>query len=72
MPKKEHLPRRNQARWKTIGGWGYWLGILFVWDGPVLVGRTHTGRVTVDLLEINRDEAADLRRYLILEGSFSA
>jgi hypothetical protein len=42
----------------------------FVWDGPILVGRTHTGRVTIALLEINRAEAVDLRAYLILEGSF--
>jgi hypothetical protein len=42
----------------------------FTWDGPILVGRTHTGRVTIELLEINRAEAVELREYLILEGSF--
>jgi hypothetical protein len=42
----------------------------FTWNGPILVGRTHTGRVTITLLEINRDEAVDLRQYLILEGAF--
>jgi HNH endonuclease len=42
----------------------------FAWHGPILVGRTHTGRVTITLLEINRDEAVDLRRYLIQEGAF--
>jgi hypothetical protein len=42
----------------------------FAWNGPILVGCTHTGRVTITLLEINRDEAVDLRRYLILEGAF--
>jgi hypothetical protein len=42
----------------------------FEWDGPYLVGRTHTGRVTITLLEINRPEAVDFREVLILEGSF--
>ncbi|WP_165223103.1 HNH endonuclease [Aquisphaera insulae] len=42
----------------------------FLWDGPVLVGRTHTGNVTLGLLQINRDEAVDLREYLIREGVF--
>lgn len=40
----------------------------FEWDGPVLVGRTHTGRVTIALLEINRPEAVELREYLIRES----
>jgi len=42
----------------------------FEWNGPHLVGRTHTGRVTLALLEINRPEAVEFREYLILEGSF--
>ena len=42
----------------------------FDWDGPYLVGRSHTGRVTLVLLEINRHEAVDFREYLIREGSF--
>lgn len=42
----------------------------FAWDGPYLAGRTHTGRVTIDLLAINRAEAVELRAYLIREGSF--
>jgi hypothetical protein len=42
----------------------------FVWDGPILVGRTHSGRVTIDLLQINRAEAVELREFLIHEGSF--
>ena len=42
----------------------------FVWNGAILVGRTHTGRVTIDLLQINRAEAMELREYLIREGSF--
>jgi hypothetical protein len=40
----------------------------FAWDGPVLVGRTPTGRVTIVLLEINRLEAVELREYLIREA----
>jgi hypothetical protein len=40
----------------------------FAWDGPVLVGRTLTGRVTIALLEINRPEAVELREYLIRES----
>jgi hypothetical protein len=39
----------------------------FAWDGPVLVGRTLTGRVTIALLEINRPEAVEFREYLIRE-----
>jgi hypothetical protein len=40
----------------------------FAWDGPVLVGRTLTGRVTIALLEINRPEAVEFREYLIRES----
>ncbi len=42
----------------------------FEWKGPYLAGRTHTGRVTIVLLWINRVEATDLREHLIREGSF--
>jgi HNH endonuclease len=42
----------------------------FGWNGPYLVGHTHTGRVTIALLEINRFEAVEFRAYLIREGSF--
>jgi hypothetical protein len=42
----------------------------FEWNGPYLVGLTHTGCVTIDLLEINRLEAVSFREYLIREGSF--
>ena len=45
-------------------------GRHFMWNGPYLVGRTYTGCVTIDLLEINRFEAVQLREYLIREGSF--
>lgn len=40
----------------------------FVWDGATLVGRTHTGRVTITLLEINRFEAVELREALRRES----
>ena len=39
----------------------------FAWEGPVLTGRTVTGRVTISLLEINRSEAVELRGYLLRE-----
>ena len=42
-------------------------GRHFAWSGPVLVGRTVTGRVTITLLEINRPEAVEFREYLIRE-----
>ena len=42
----------------------------FRWDGPVLVGLTPIGRVTVIVLEINLDYRIDLRRGLIDEGVF--
>ncbi len=42
----------------------------FKWEGPILIGRTHTDRITIDLLEINRAEAVDFREFLIREGSF--
>lgn len=42
----------------------------FRWDGPYLVGRTPTGRVTVALLRINDDVRVELRDELIAEGSF--
>ncbi len=42
----------------------------FRWDGPVLLGLTPTGRVTVTVLEINLDYRVDLRQDLIEEGIF--
>jgi hypothetical protein len=45
-------------------------GRHFVWNGEYLVGRTHTGRVTINLLQINRSEAVALRAHLIREGCF--
>ena len=34
---------------------------ISTWDGPYPVGRPHTGRATIALLEINRPEAVDFR-----------
>jgi hypothetical protein len=45
-------------------------GSHFEWHGAYLAGRTHTGSVTIALLEINRAEAVEFREYLIAEGSF--
>jgi hypothetical protein len=39
----------------------------FRWDGPVLVGRTPTGRATVALLQINLEDRVALRQDLIDE-----
>jgi hypothetical protein len=43
-------------------------GRHFAWQGPILMGRTVAGRVTINLLEINRPEAVELRGYLIRES----
>ena len=42
----------------------------FRWDGPLIVGRTPIGRVTVDLLAMNGPERVALREELIDEGVF--
>jgi hypothetical protein len=42
----------------------------FRWDGPVLVGLTPIGRVTVAVLEINLDYRVDFRQGLIDEDIF--
>jgi 5-methylcytosine-specific restriction endonuclease McrA len=42
----------------------------FRWDGPVLVGRTPIGRVTVAVLEINLEHRVAYRQALIDEGLF--
>lgn len=42
----------------------------FRWEGPVLVGRTATGRATIGALKINLDYRVDLRRGLIEQGIF--
>lgn len=42
----------------------------FRWVGPQLVGRTPTGRATVEVLCINNPQALTLRQSLIDEGVF--
>jgi hypothetical protein len=42
----------------------------FRWAGPVLVGRTPVGRVTVAVLDINDPVRVELREGLIEEGLF--
>jgi hypothetical protein len=42
----------------------------FRWEGPLLVGKTALGRVTVAVLEINFPERVQLRQSLIDEGVF--
>ena len=42
----------------------------FRWYGPLIVGRTPIGRVTVDLLAMNGPERVALREELIEEGVF--
>lgn len=46
--------------------WGY----HFVWDGPLLRGRTAIGRVTVEVLNMNAPLRVALRAQLIAEGVF--
>lgn len=42
----------------------------FRWEGPVLIGRTPIGRVTVALLRMNLPYRVELRQELIDEGLF--
>ncbi len=42
----------------------------FRWEGPLLVGKTAIGRVTVSVLEVNFAERVQLRQSLIDEGVF--
>lgn len=42
----------------------------FQWRGPVLVGRTATGRATIAVLAINDADALAVRAVLIEEGVF--
>jgi hypothetical protein len=42
----------------------------FAWEGALLVGRTLTGRATVDVLAINLPHRLELRMALIEEGVF--
>ena len=40
----------------------------FGWEGPVLIGRTPVGRVTVQVLRINGADAIAVRQSLLEEG----
>ncbi len=60
----------NSFKGPNISGLNPQTNRHFQWDGPYLVGRTYTGRVTIALLEINRAEAVELRACLIREESF--
>src|SRR5206468_4276572 len=40
----------------------------FSWDGSRLVGRTATGRATIQTLRLNRADAVSVRQLLIREG----
>jgi hypothetical protein len=42
----------------------------FRWDGPILIGRTAIGRVTVHVLAINDPVRISLREELMDEGLF--
>jgi hypothetical protein len=41
----------------------------FVWDGPVLVGKTATARATIDVLQVNAPGRMEHRRLLRLAGA---
>jgi hypothetical protein len=43
----------------------------FRWNGPVLAGRTPTGRATIGVLAINHPDRIDMRRLLVEAGLFS-
>jgi HNH endonuclease len=51
-------PRRHKCDWH------------FRWDGPVLIGRTAIGRVTVIVLAMNEPRRVGLRGQLMAEGVF--
>ncbi len=42
----------------------------FRWKGPILVGRTQVGNVTIAVLDINHAKRVEMRRELITEGVF--
>lgn len=42
----------------------------FKWNGPVLVGKSQTGRATIETLSINRPDAVLVRKLLFAEGSY--
>jgi hypothetical protein len=50
----------RQDEWKTH----------FLWNGPVLIGKTPTGRATIQALRLNRSDAVAVRQLLMEEGLY--
>jgi hypothetical protein len=46
------------------------LGQHFRWENTILVGKTFTGKVTVQVLNINEPSQVMLRENLLFEGRF--
>jgi hypothetical protein len=46
--------------------------IHFSWNGPLLIGRTATGRATIRAWRLNRSDAVAVRQLLLEEGVFPA
>lgn len=44
--------------------------VHFAWSGPVLLGRSAVGRVTIAVLDINEPDRIAVRQSLIEEGVF--
>ena len=42
----------------------------FTWNGTLLVGRTPTGRATIQALRLNRSDAVAVRTLLLREGAY--
>jgi hypothetical protein len=42
----------------------------FAWDGPILLGRTHSARATIQVLAINHPDFVAFRAELLEEGVF--
>lgn len=42
----------------------------FEWNGPLLIGKTRSGRATIEVLNINEEFAVAVRRSLIEERVF--
>jgi hypothetical protein len=42
----------------------------FTWEGTTLIGKTLTGQVTVNVLNVNEPSRVILRDHLLLEGRF--
>lgn len=42
----------------------------FSWNGPVLAGKTPTGRATIQALRMNRSDAIAVRQLLMQEGVY--